>query len=104
MAPLTWVVTAGSRVDGELTVVDDDGNLTNVDSVTWRLLDRAGAAVAGQAGSGEWDVDGVYLIRPVIPAAATKGHTYAVEITVTPVTGGDPELLLIPILVGGPTL
>lgn len=103
MAPIGWTVRAGSTVDGELTIVDEDGNLTPVDVVTWDLYDRTGALVT--SGGGEYESDGIYLIRPTIPSNATTGHTYGILVTVTPVSGGSvTETLLIPILVGGPTL
>lgn len=106
---MTWVVPAGSRIDGELRIVDLDASTTsevtiNPHTVTYRLLDRTGALVTGQTGDGEYEAEGTYNIRPTMPSSATKGHTYLLEVTVTVTPGGATHLLLIPILVGGPTL
>lgn len=104
---MTWVVPAGARIDGELRIVDLAASATTetlIDpfTVTYRLLDRTSAVAA--SGDAERESQGVYLVRPTMPSGATKGHTYLVEVTVTMTPGGAPELILVPVLVGGPTL
>lgn len=102
---MTWVVTPGSRIPCEIKVVNVAASTTreeleDVFTMTYRLLDRAGASVA--TGDAEREAEGVYLCQPLMPANATKGHTYALEVTITPTLGDNPDILLIPILVGGP--
>lgn len=104
---MSWECPPGARIDLEVRAVkESDGSLVNVYSMTYEVFDPSTGITGAALSTGEatWEAEGVYLVSPTMPAAATIGSVYLVLVTVTVTSGGAVEKLLIPVRVGGPTL